>query len=182
MTTSATASPACSPRSTSPMQRDQRTAPPTPRGRVQKVPGHDRQGRTGRPGRVSDLRQLRHPQDPDRAGLAGPPPSVPPALHPPPAPPGSTRWNAGWPSSPTRRSAVAPTSPSKPWMPTSAPGPPTGTPTHDPSSGPTPPKRSSNHSHDFADEFQARDTRPCHVWKSDWSDTGWLFAFSMWWV
>ncbi len=85
-----------------------------------------------------------------------------------PDPRGSTRSNAGSGSSPTRRSAAAPTRASRHWKPTFGPGSPTGTPTHGRSSGPRPPRRSSNHSHDFVAEFLAQDTgrlgsrRPVH--------------------
>ena len=62
--------------------RDQRAAPPAPGGGVQEVPDADRQGRARRAGRAPGLRQPRHAQDPRDPAVAGPPPPVPPALHP----------------------------------------------------------------------------------------------------
>jgi hypothetical protein len=57
-----------------------------------------------------------------------------------------------------QKSAAEPTGAFKPWRPTSAPGLPTGTPTHARSFGPRPPKRSSSRSRDFVGELPAQDT------------------------
>jgi transposase len=68
-------------------------------------------------------------------------------LHSPrPAPPGSTRSNAGSGCSPTSSYAAAHTRTCTRWRKTSAPGSPPGTRTHDRSPGPRPPTKSSNDS------------------------------------
>ncbi|MGI5200441.1 hypothetical protein ACQEU6_02370 [Spirillospora sp. CA-108201] len=54
--------------------RHHRPAPPESRGRVQKVPGRDRQGRARRVGGAPGLREPGHPQNTARPSTAGPPP------------------------------------------------------------------------------------------------------------
>jgi transposase len=80
-------------------------------------------------------------------------------------------------SSPTRRSAVAPTRASRLSKPTSGSGSRTGTPTPAHSSGPRPPKRSSNHSHDFVGEFPAQGTSALTTYVHRVGDTPGNVAF-----
>ena len=106
-TTSGTAPPTCSPRSTWPAARSSPALPPAPGRGVPEVPGQDRQDRARRARGAHGLRQLRHAQDPAiQAWLAQAPPLH---LHFTPdrlvlAQPRRDRWFG---SSPGRRSAAA---------------------------------------------------------------------------